>query len=1323
MALNVSGSRSLYWQSGIDNTALNLGAKNALGIITNMAAAIKRVNPFAIIGFTATAVFAKAAKEAYEFSSQFGAAMKEVGTLSRMVREDFDGVSETVINLSRSIPEAAPGLVKALYQIVSAGYDTAEAFEILEQSAKLGVAGVSDTFTAADAITSILNAYGEAAGGAAKVSDHLFTTVRIGKTTLRELAPEIVTVTGLAAQAGMSFDDLMAAVAQGVKTLKTPEMMTGIRGILTAIISPTQEAQEVIKSLGLEFSLAQFQAKGYRDFLIDIMEQTEGNVAVLAKLFPNIRGLVGFLATATKGGEAYADVLRQIQHDTGETERHFATMVTKNSNQFQILNNNIMAQLKPLGDNIVKFVKHTVTSINSMFGGVIQDYQELISIVSEEKDVINDLADRFLELSKKKNKSFEDSRELVAIEEQLYNFIGDEAIKSLRGLTSELDLYSIAKTKIAQLDREALQLQKELAEIHKEEAEHKLELLRLEDSESEKRVKNARMEENLQRVNAMRRSRVFTQGMLGNEALSISAIKAAFHNIREERAEVLGITDSLDKLYNTQVDVNEANQIYNKVVNTILEKDAPYQRYMLNRKLEAKERSIEERKLSLEITKQEQAIVRLQNALSGIKSVSPSPEVEGPSKVAAPKFDAAAFIDDLNVVKQAYADYANVIVSRGQEAANNIFPDLAKYGGDFGDFLTKQLSQHKSNSAARKILESEFAGWYIQTNKKSLELVTDAAAASEEKIAAIKKKYEDARGVTSNESTRAQLAKMEKQEIDKVEFEKALDEKSFKWKAEWSKQELDAEIDRLELLRTNYEANSEELYQIDQLLLQRRGQIRQKEEAEERAVFESVQLAAKQYEKKSLDVYINFLKEKLKKVKEGSDLQIELQAKLDAAMDKSYNAQLDKIDSIAGALQGMSRLAARFDENLGSALASMSDMIAAYGAVQAASTGVGSIGGGVMGGVAIIGSVISLMDTLFNDEGPSKWDKLIEKMDRLVQQTNRQIELVRKLNGEESVSGILGIVEKANTDLNTFVNEMNSLELFSKHGRSLILEGLLGDKYTQDQLMELFGNEIPGLIFTEQQEIFDALKEKIQDAQDLVDEYRDEYRLILTGTTTESIADSIADGFSEGLDSAQSFAKSFETLMRNSLIDAFKRTIVTQMLNDWYEEFAFLAEGGLTSSEMKTLQEGLESIYKGAEDRWKEFEEVAEATGFSLTNPGSKTDGMAGAIQGITEQTAGLLEGQFNAIRMTTETMLNSVRSSNEIHKIDTEYIKGIHAGVSYMPAMVGRLDRLIMLTASVVDNTRNSTNYLRAINSKTPESSVNGIITSGVFTGRPIGV
>jgi len=132
------------------------------------------------------------------------------------------------------------------------------------------------------------------------------------------------------------------------------------------------------------------------------------------------------------------------------------------------------------------------------------------------------------------------------------------------------------------------------------------------------------------------------------------------------------------------------------------------------------------------------------------------------------------------------------------------------------------------------------------------------------------------------------------------------------------------------------------------------------------------------------------------------------------------------------------------------------------------------------------------------------------------------------------------------------------------------------------------------------------------------------------------------------MDSAQVFADTFNDMMKKAIIDAFKRTIITKYLERWYRQFAALSEGGLTAEEIEDLAQTYLQIIENASEQWETLQEVLAAAGIELENAIegiTGVTGLTGAIAGITEETAGLLAGQFMAIRINTVDILSNMES------------------------------------------------------------------------------
>mgnify|MGYP000758775219 CR=1 FL=1 len=345
---------ALYFATGVDNTGLYSGRREAIGIIKAMAGEITSFDVFGGIGISAGIAFAQAAKGAYDFEKQFQQSMKEVATLSSGIKGSLTDYMNQVMEVTREVPILANDAAKALYQIVSAGHDGADGMKILEVSAKAAIGGVTDTATAADGITTLLNAYKLDVSQAEKISDQLFTTVKLGKTSFGELGQSIAQAAPVAAAYGVEIDQVLAAVATLTKQgTPTAQAMTQIRASIIA----------VSKVLGD----GAFDNRTYQEALAEVAKQAGGSESKLRELVPEVEAVNAVLGLTGINVKEAAGHLKDMQNATGAAEEAFKEMASSAQNQLQLLQNNVTAFLRPMGESILKEVSGIASAFNEAF--------------------------------------------------------------------------------------------------------------------------------------------------------------------------------------------------------------------------------------------------------------------------------------------------------------------------------------------------------------------------------------------------------------------------------------------------------------------------------------------------------------------------------------------------------------------------------------------------------------------------------------------------------------------------------------------------------------------------------------------------------------------------------------------------------------------------------------------------------------------------------------------------------------------------------------------------------------------------------------------
>lgn len=360
----VNRDGALYMATGVDNSGLYAGRREAMGIIKAMAGQITSFDVFSGIGISAATAFASAAKSSYDFEKEFQKNMLEVATISTQVEGSMTDFMNRVMAITQEIPVKAPEAAKALYQIVSAGHDGADGMKVLEVSARSAIGGMTDTATAADAITTLINAYKLSADDAERVSDQLFTTARLGKTTFGELGQSIAQVAPIAASYGVEMDQVLAAVATLTKSgTPTAQAMTQIRA---AIIGTS-------KVLGD----GAFNSRTFQDALAEVANKAGGSESKLRELIPEVEAVNGVLGLTGIKAQDAAEHLKAMNDSAGATSAAFELMMNDVDKQMTLLSNNIQATLRPMGETILKNVSEAAKTINHGFEtGDVQNSME-----------------------------------------------------------------------------------------------------------------------------------------------------------------------------------------------------------------------------------------------------------------------------------------------------------------------------------------------------------------------------------------------------------------------------------------------------------------------------------------------------------------------------------------------------------------------------------------------------------------------------------------------------------------------------------------------------------------------------------------------------------------------------------------------------------------------------------------------------------------------------------------------------------------------------------------------------------------------------------
>lgn len=268
------------------------------------------------------------AKSVIDFGG-FEKQMNEVFTLLPGISGDAMGkMTDQVKSFSTEFGVLPTQVVPALYQSLSAGVPKDNVFAFLETAQKLAKGGVTDLTTAVDGLSSVVNAYGADVLPASKASDLMFTTVKLGKTTIDELSASLFQVTPTAAGLGIGFDQVTASLAamtlQGVPTTVAT---TQLRQLFIELSKAGGETATTFEGLA---------GKSFRDFIagggnvqgaLQLLEAGAADAGLsISDMFGSVEAGSAALALTGGGTEAFTNSLAGMQDSAGATEAAFDTM-------------------------------------------------------------------------------------------------------------------------------------------------------------------------------------------------------------------------------------------------------------------------------------------------------------------------------------------------------------------------------------------------------------------------------------------------------------------------------------------------------------------------------------------------------------------------------------------------------------------------------------------------------------------------------------------------------------------------------------------------------------------------------------------------------------------------------------------------------------------------------------------------------------------------------------------------------------------------------------------------------------------------------------
>lgn len=243
---------------------------------------------------------------AAKLSMDFDTAMTKIVTLVGISDSEVNKLRKSVLELAGKTAIAPEELANGLYFLTSAGLRGANAMETLETVAKGAASGLGEMKDLANVAAAAQNAYGEEVINSSRALDVFAGMVQQGMFEASELAQVLGTQMGLAANLGISMEEVGAFIATYTKTTgDANSATTGLGAVMMSFAKITPQMEDALQRAGMSIDGVResLGKNGLQSTLIGMQQAFEKAGIDLSQFFSKsnaLKGVLGVLVSKLK---------------------------------------------------------------------------------------------------------------------------------------------------------------------------------------------------------------------------------------------------------------------------------------------------------------------------------------------------------------------------------------------------------------------------------------------------------------------------------------------------------------------------------------------------------------------------------------------------------------------------------------------------------------------------------------------------------------------------------------------------------------------------------------------------------------------------------------------------------------------------------------------------------------------------------------------------------------------------------------------------------------------------------------------------------------
>nr|DAX75122.1 MAG TPA: minor tail protein [Caudoviricetes sp.] len=268
-------------------------------------------------------------KKGVEGALELDTAIRQVTTLADKDVLPVGKIEQEVKRISNATGIAQTEISESMYSALSAGVDSSNVVDFVNQGVKLTKAGFTDMPTVIDATTTALNAYGQSGAEATShIQDVFVKTQDLGKITVDELGKNIGRVVPFASAAGVSIDQLGAGYSiLTAKGQNAATATTNLSALISELNTTGSTADKALrKSMGQSFKEMMNDGKSLGDVLQSLDGVAKEQGLQLGDMFGNKMATSAANTLLADGPDQFNNALDTMQNSSGAVDKNYKKM-------------------------------------------------------------------------------------------------------------------------------------------------------------------------------------------------------------------------------------------------------------------------------------------------------------------------------------------------------------------------------------------------------------------------------------------------------------------------------------------------------------------------------------------------------------------------------------------------------------------------------------------------------------------------------------------------------------------------------------------------------------------------------------------------------------------------------------------------------------------------------------------------------------------------------------------------------------------------------------------------------------------------------------